>query len=101
MAYSAYGYFGTETPDLVLKSLFSKYDKDNSGTLGDKELEQLLQEDLGMDIEQAEIYLLLRDEDGSKNLSFDEFQKWLNSGENFQLINYRNLLSKVTPKNVK
>ena len=88
MAYSSFGYFGTtETPELVLKSLFSKYDKDNSGTLAGKELEQLLQDDLGMDTEQAEIYILLRDEDGSKSLDFDEFKEWLNSGENFQLIN--------------
>ena len=87
MAYSGFGYFGdVETPDLVLKSLFAKYDKDSSGSLMDAELKQLLQEDLGMDTEQAEIYTLLRDEDGSKSLTYEEFKKWLNSGENFQFI---------------
>ena len=87
MAYSSFGYFGdVETPDLVLKSLFAKYDKDSSGSLMDAELKQLLQEDLGMDTEQAEIYTLLRDEDGSKSLTYEEFKKWLNSGENFQFI---------------
>ena len=87
MAYSFHGFFGNvETPDLVLRSLFSKYDKDNSGSLMGPELQQLLQEDLGMDTEQAEIYTLLRDEDGSNSLTFEEFKKWLNSGENFQFI---------------
>jgi Ca2+-binding EF-hand superfamily protein len=39
-----------------------------------------------MSAEQAEIYTLLRDEDGSEGFTYEEFKKWLTSGENFQLI---------------
>ena len=58
MAYSFHGFFGdVETPDMVLRSLFSKYDKDNSGTLAGTELQQFLEEDLGMNTED-DLYLL-------------------------------------------
>ena len=88
MAYSFHGFFGdVETPDMVLRSLFSKYDKDNSGTLAGTELQQFLEEDLGMNTEEAEIYAMLSDDDGSKSMSYDEFKQWLHSGENFQYVN--------------
>lgn len=84
---SGASYFGKDTPDIVLQSLFSKYDKDGSGILGKNELRTFMQDDLGLDTEQSEIYTLLNDGDGSNTWSFGEFKIWLNSCENFQIIN--------------
>ena len=41
-------YFDENTPDIVLKSLFQKYDKDNSGQLSMKEIPELLRNDFGI-----------------------------------------------------
>lgn len=80
-------YFDEGTPDIVLKSLFAKYDSDGSGNLSISELPQLLQNDLGLSQEEAETYSLLVDKDASGKLSFDEFRAWLNSGEKFKNVN--------------
>jgi len=79
-------YFGEDTPDIVLKSLFQKYDKDSSGQLSVKELPELLTNDLGLSTEQAEAYTLLLDKDASGSLSFDEFKSWITSGEKLKNI---------------
>ena len=75
-------YFDEHAPDIVLKSLFCKYDKDNSGFINFEELSNLLIEDLDLSSEQAETYVYLLDKDGNGKLSFDEFKAWLKSGEN-------------------
>lgn len=77
-------FFDENTPDIVLKSLFNKYDTDGSGSLSTKELPDLLQNDLGLSVEESEMYTLLLDKDANGRLSFDEFKKWLNSGEKLQ-----------------
>ena len=64
-------YFSKDTPDIVLRSLFTKYDRDNSGTIAVSELPQLFVEDLGLSSEEAETYTLLVDKDGSGTFSFD------------------------------
>ena len=79
-------YFDPNAPDMVLKSLFYKYDKDGSGDLNHEELEKLFIDDLGLTAEQAKTYSLLLDADGSNTVCFDEFKKWLRSGEQFKLI---------------
>ena len=79
-------YFDNCTPDIVLKSLFCKYDHDNSGMLQQEEIEQLLECDLAMTVEEAELYSLLLDGDGSKSISFEEFKTWLKSGEKLESI---------------
>ena len=75
------------TPDIVLKSLFLKYDHDNSGELQKEEIEQLLKVDLDMSVEESEVYSLLVDADGSKSISFEEFKAWLSSGERLENVN--------------
>ena len=90
-------YFDENTPDIVLKSLFQKYDKDNSGQLSMKEIPELLKNDLGLSDEEAETYTLLLDKDASGSLSFDEFKSWLTSGERLKNVDsYRfNLMYKA------
>ena len=79
-------YFDKDTPTVVLRSLFSKYDTDGNGVLGVDELNTLLKEDLGLTSEQADIYSLVIDKDGSRSISFDEFASWLRSGERFSNV---------------
>ena len=79
-------YFDENTPDIVLKSLFKKYDRDGSGTLAKTELLCMLRDDLGLSSDEAETYVLLVDKDASGKLSFDEFKTWLNSGEKLRNV---------------
>ena len=79
-------YFDANTPDVVLKSLFFKYDKDGNETLGRQEVEQLLLTDLGLTSEEAETCMFLVDKDGSGRIGYDEFKAWLNSGEKLKNI---------------
>lgn len=79
-------FFDKDTPTVVIRSLFSKYDTDGNGVLGADELGVLLKEDLGLTSEQANIYSLVIDKDGDRSVSFDEFLFWLKSGERFSNI---------------
>lgn len=79
-------YFDKETPAIALKSLFNKYDLDQNGMLDKYELYKLLQDDLGLDVEQCDIYHHLLDKDADGLISYDEFVTWLHSGERFQTI---------------
>ena len=80
-------FFDPNAPAVVLKSLFYKYDKDGSGQLSKSELAVLFKEDLGFNNEQANAYALLLDRDGNGQVSFEEFNSWLKSGEKFQNVN--------------
>ena len=80
-------YFDKNVPDIVLRSLFMKYDKDGSQQLNKEELSGLFQNDLGLNKEQAESYAYLLDKDGNGKVSFEEFRSWLNSGERFKNVN--------------
>lgn len=79
-------FFDNNTPAIVIRSLFDKYDKSGTGTLDSAELNDLLQKDLGFKKEQAKVYSLLLDKDGDQSISFDEFLAWLRSGERFEVI---------------
>ncbi|XP_065643216.1 troponin C, skeletal muscle [Hydra vulgaris] len=79
-------YFDEHAPDIVIKSLFSKYDQDNSGFISMKELSNLLTDDLDLSPEQVETYVLLLDKDANGKLSFNEFKAWLKSGEKFEIV---------------
>lgn len=83
----ASSFFDPNTPDVVLKSLFSKYDQDNSDQLAITELKTLLQDDMGLSESEAQTYVLLLDKDGTGTISFTEFSKWLRSGERFNTVN--------------
>lgn len=71
--------YDENTPDLIIHSLFSKYDFDGSGALTMDELPSLLR-DLGIGEEAAETYSLLIDKDGSGEVTYDEFKAWLKQG---------------------
>ena len=79
-------FFDDKTPDIVIRSLFDKYDTNSSGFLEASELKELLEKDLGLLKEQANVYSLLLDKDGDRSISFDEFLAWLRSGERFKTI---------------
>eukprot|EP00794_Sanderia_malayensis_P020346 gene20346-22349_t len=79
-------YFDDNVPTVVLKSLFSKYDKDGNGQLNGNELRGLFVHDLGLSQDQADAYSMLLDKDGSGTISFEEFHAWLQSGERFKNV---------------
>ena len=87
--------FDPNAPDIVLKSLFLKYDTDNSGHLGSDELKTLFKDDLALTEDQAQMYALLLDRDGSKNVSFEEFRNWMRSGEYLQNMNDKSRFSVI------
>ena len=72
-------YLGVEAPDIVLRSVFRKYDVDNSGFLAISEVRRLLGEDLAMNKEEIEAFSLLLDKDASHKVSYDEFKAWMQS----------------------
>merc|ERR1712136_255602 len=76
-----YSYFEPTTPDIVLRSLFRKYDKDNSGTLDIDELQKLLIDDLGFYHDHVDMYMLLLDKNGNGCIDRSEFFEWFRSGE--------------------
>lgn len=79
-------YFNSDAPTIVLISLFEKYDTNSNGYLEKNELKHLLEDDLGLNTDQSELYTLLLDKDGDHNVGFDEFVAWLRSEERFQNI---------------
>ena len=79
-------YFDRDVPEVVLRSLFQKYDKSQTGVLSQTEVRDLLQNDFGMKADQAKAYEMLLDEDGSKSISFEELHNWFKSGERFKHI---------------
>ncbi|XP_038065548.1 probable calcium-binding protein CML25 [Patiria miniata] len=83
---SKMSFFNSDVPEIVLKSLFSKYDKDGSGSLNSEELKTMAQNDLGMNKNQAEAFIMLGDKDGNQRISFQEFYEWIKSGERFSMI---------------
>ena len=80
------GLFGENVPDLVLKSVFTKYDVDGNGYLTENEIRVLLVEDLGMSDAECETITLLMDEDGSNTISFEEFKEWTQGGNKAGII---------------
>ena len=83
----AASYFDKSVPNVVLRSLFMKYDVDGSGVLNRQELQTLFEGDLGFTHEQAEAYSMMLDKDGNQAVSFEELSHWLASGEKFKNIN--------------
>ena len=87
--------FDPNAPDIVLKSLFLKYDTDNSGHLGCNELKTFFKDDLALTEDQAQMYALLLDRDGNANVSFEEFKNWMRSGEYLQSVNDKSRYSVI------
>ena len=96
MSLEAKSYFDANAPNVVLKSLFLKYDKDGSEKLQAEELRTLFEEDLGLNADAAKAYSLLLDKDGSGEVSFEEFKAWLSSGEKFKNVNDESRLYRLS-----
>ena len=79
-------FFSADVPEIVVKSLFRKYDTDGSGRLGKNEVLTVLKDDLGFKDDQAQAQYMLVDKDGGGDLSFDELLVWLRSEERFKNI---------------
>ena len=91
----ALSYLDSDTPEVVLRSLFSKYDPDGSGSLSSSEARTFLCNDLGFGDEEAEACLLLHDNDGSGTLSLEEFVTWARSGDKFASVTDETVYYKV------
>lgn len=76
-------FFDKKAPDVVVRSLFEKYDTNGNGKLDEKEMQTLLEGDLGLDREQTGVYIPLVDKNGDHDVSFEEFSDWLRSEEHF------------------
>lgn len=79
-------FFDKTVPSIAIHSLFDKYDTRKDGKLDEKEMKYFLEETLGLDFEQSEIYFFLLDKDGDQRISYAEFKDWLRSEEKFQRL---------------
>eukprot|EP00116_Pleurobrachia_bachei_P012812 sb/3473074/ len=91
----AVSYLESDTPEVVLRSLFTKYDPDGSGSLSPLEAKTFLCSDLGFQEEEAEACLLLHDNDGSGTLSLEEFISWAREGDKFNSVTDETVYYKV------
>lgn len=80
-------FFDKKAPTVVVRSLFDKYDTNGNGKLEEKEMQTLLEGDLGLDHEKSWVYFLLLDKNGDHDISFEEFSDWLRSEEHFEVLN--------------
>ncbi|KAJ7381998.1 hypothetical protein OS493_037823 [Desmophyllum pertusum] len=79
-------FFDKKAPTIAIRSLFDKYDTNGNGKLEEKEMQTLLEGDLGLDREQSWVYFLLLDKNGDHDISFEEFTDWLRSEEHFEVL---------------
>lgn len=87
MAGGGLSFFNRSVPSIAIHSLFDKYDTKKAGKLDEKEMKSFLEEALGLDFEQAQIYFFLVDKDGDQGISYGEFKDWLRSEEKFERLN--------------
>lgn len=80
------GLFGEDVPEIVLRSLFKKYDENSSGYLSGREIRMLLVQDLGMDENESDAISMLMDNDGNNTVSFQEFKGWMRGTNRSGLI---------------
>lgn len=86
MMSAGFSYFDRNVPSVAIHSLFNKYDTKRDGKLDEKEMKFFLEEIMGLDLHQSEIYFFLLDKDGDLEVSYGEFKDWLRSGERFQRL---------------
>lgn len=88
-------YFNPYLPDVVMRSLFLKYDKDNSGYLDMDELKTLFVDDFRLNLKQTEVYAHLLDKDGDSKVSFEEFSTWIRGCEMMKTVDNKSRYSLV------
>eukprot|EP01099_Mayorella_cantabrigiensis_P008148 TRINITY_DN7511_c0_g1_i1.p1 TRINITY_DN7511_c0_g1~~TRINITY_DN7511_c0_g1_i1.p1 ORF type:complete len:325 (-),score=74.95 TRINITY_DN7511_c0_g1_i1:157-1131(-) len=83
----ASGHSDVEVP--FSKQVFDKYDKDKSGEISYKEFEDLCF-DLGHKLSPEELVKATKilDADGSKSISYPEFQKWWQTDDKFKNLHF-------------
>ena len=77
--------FRSDVPEMVIKSIFDKYDKDGSKVLEQTEILAMLK-DFGLDEKQAEICFMMIDKDGNSTVSKDEFLQWFQTSEGVKIV---------------
>ena len=88
-------FFHRRAPSIAIHSLFDKYDTKKDGKLDEREMKSFLEEAVGLDFEQSQIYFFLVDKNGDQGISYDEFKEWLRSEEKFQQLNDREKFENV------
>lgn len=73
-------YFKESIPSIVMRTLFQKYDVTYDGGLSKDELIVLMENDLGLTLEQIEVPFWLEYKNGKDKLQFDEFRECLEQG---------------------
>lgn len=77
--------FHSDVPEMVIKSIFDKYDKDGSKVLEQTEILAMLK-DFGLDEKQAELCFMMIDKDGNSAVSKDKFLQWFQTGEGVKIV---------------
>ena len=74
-------------PEMVVRSVFKKYDKDGNGTIAQRELRELLM-DLGFYVAAEDIPVILKeiDENGRGTIEMNEFTTWWRSNTRFATL---------------
>lgn len=90
-----FSYFDRNVPSIAIHSLFDKYDIRRDGKLDEGEMKYFLEEALGLDFHESEIYFFLLDKDGDQGVSYEEFKDWLRSGEKLQRLDDRSKFQRV------
>ena len=85
----ALSYYCSSTPDIVIKSLFNKYDTDDNGRLEIIELHTLLCDDLGLSDEETEAYIFLMDIHNNGSVEYQEFREWLRNDDKWSYLSDR------------
>ena len=73
-------------PEMTLYSLFTKYDENGDEQLNEKELVNLLCNEMGLTLDEVEMYIYLVDKSGDGLISFEEFKEWYNSDEELRAV---------------
>ena len=90
-----FSYFDRNVPSIAVHSLFDKYDTRKEGKLDERAMKSFLEEVLGLDFQQSEIYFFLLDKDGDQGVSYEEFKDWLRSEERFQRLDNSSKFERV------
>jgi len=75
-----------EDDSQIYEALFNKYDKDGSGKLKKSEIRKLLKDEFKLIREEADMMSQLIDDDGSNDVSFEEFKAFMKEEDQVKLV---------------